>query len=228
MNEDGLIARARKGDGEAFNELVVRYQDLLYNVAYRILGDEYDAADATQDALLSAYRAVRRFRGGSFRGWLLRIVTNASYDCLRRARRQPVVSLDGGEEADWHECLADSAELPELQAERQDLSRRIQRALTTLPAKQRVVVVLVDLQDLPYAEVAHILRVPLGTVRSRLSRGRRALHDCLLQQMDPASSRSQGGDDPASLATAATFAAVFHESRVPHSGHDGQGRTSYR
>jgi len=182
MNEDGLIARARKGDGEAFNELVVRYQDLLYNVAYRILGDEYDAADATQDALLSAYRAVRKFRGGSFRGWLLRIVTNASYDCLRRAKRQSVVSLDGGEEADWHECLADSAELPELQAERQDLSRRVQRALTTLPTKQRVVVVLVDLQGLPYAEVAHILRVPLGTVRSRLSRGRRALRDLLLER----------------------------------------------
>lgn len=200
MDEDELITRAVEGDGEAFNELVSHYQDMLYNVAYRILGDEHDAADATQDAFLSAYRAIRRFRGGSFKAWLMRIVTNASYDCLRRAKRRPTVSLDSGEEVEWHERLPDPGELPEAWVERQDLGRRVQRALAALPPKQRVVVVLIDIQGLRYAEVAHILRVPLGTVRSRVSRGRRILRDQMLQQMDLASSRSEDGDDPASPA----------------------------
>lgn len=183
MDEDELIANARRGDGEAFSGLVLRYQDMVYNVAYRILGDEQDAADATQDAFLSAYQAMSKFRGGSFKGWLLRIVTNASYDCLRRARRQPAVSLDEGEQVDWHECLPDPGERPEESAERRDLSRRIQRALMVLAPKHRVVLVLVDLQGLSYAEAAHILRVPLGTVRSRLSRGRRVLRDQLFDQI---------------------------------------------
>jgi RNA polymerase sigma-70 factor (ECF subfamily) len=188
MDEDRLIARARRGDGEAFSELVLRYQDMVYNVAYRILGDEQDATDATQDAFLSAYQAVGKFRGGSFRGWLLRIVTNASYDCLRRAKRYAAVSLDDGEAIDWHECVADPGELPEESAERQELGRRIQRGLMALSLKHRVVLVLVDLQGLSYAEAAHVLRVPLGTVRSRVSRGRRALRDLMLRQMQGVSS----------------------------------------
>jgi RNA polymerase sigma factor (sigma-70 family) len=198
MNEDELIARAKKGDGAAFNELVGHYQGILYNVAYRVLGNEQDAADATQDAFFSAYKGMGRLRGGSFKSWLLRIVTNASYDILRRAKRHPTASLDDGEEVDWHECLADPGEPPEALAERRDLSRRVQRALAALPPRQRAVVVLVDLQGLQYAEVAHVLRVPLGTVRSRLSRGRRMLRDQLLRQIDLASSRSRGSDDPAS------------------------------
>jgi RNA polymerase sigma-70 factor (ECF subfamily) len=168
------------GDGEAFNELVRRYQGMAYNVAYRILGNTEDAADATQDAFLSAYRAVKRFRRGSFRSWLMRIVTNACYDCLRRAQRRAVASLDSGEDADGHECLADPGESPEAMAERQDQSRQIQRALATLPPGQRVVVVLSDIQGLGYAEIAQVLRVPVGTVRSRLSRGRRVLRDRVL------------------------------------------------
>jgi RNA polymerase sigma-70 factor (ECF subfamily) len=185
VDEDELIARAVGGNGEAFNELVKRYQGMTYNVAYRILGNECDAADATQDAFLSAYRAIRRFRGGSFKAWLMRIVANASYDCLRRAKRRPTVSLDSGEEVDWHECLPDPGELPEGWAERRDLGRRVQRALATLPPRQRVVVVLSDLQGLQYAEIAHILRVPLGTVRSRLSRGRRTLRGLLFSYGEP-------------------------------------------
>ncbi len=202
MNEDELIERAKKGDGAAFNELVRRYQDVLYNVAYRVLGNAQDAADAAQDAFLSAYQGMGRFRGGSFKSWLLRIVTNASYDILRRAKRHPTASLDEGEEIDWHEGLADPGEPPEALAERRDLSRRVQRALAMLPPKQRVVIALVDLQGLPYAEVARVLRVPVGTVRSRLSRGRRAVRDQMLQQIERVSSR-QDGDGPASPAVPA-------------------------
>jgi RNA polymerase sigma factor (sigma-70 family) len=199
MDEDRLIARARRGDGEAFSELVLRYQDMVYSVAYRILGDEQDAADATQDAFLSAYQAMGTFRGGSFRGWLLRIVTNASYDCLRRARRRPGVSLDDGEQTDWHECLPDPGERPEESAERRELGRRIQRGLMALSPKHRVVLVLVDVQGLSYAEAAHVLRVPLGTVRSRVSRGRRVLRDQLFDQIQYVLS-CQSEDEPVGAA----------------------------
>lgn len=199
MSEADLIARAKEGDGAAFNELVERYQGALYNVAYRMLGNEQDAADATQDAFLSAYRSLGRYRGGSFSSWLLRIVTNASYDILRRAKRCPADSLDEGEEIDQHESLADPGETPEALVERRDLSRQVQYALATLPPTQRVVVVLVDLQGLSYAEAARILRVPVGTVRSRLSRGRRAVRDRMLPQIECTSSR-QNGDEPTSAA----------------------------
>jgi RNA polymerase sigma-70 factor (ECF subfamily) len=181
MDEDDLIAYAMSGDGEAFSELVQRYQGMAYNVAYRILGNAEDAEDATQDAFLSAYRALKRFRHGSFRSWLMRIVTNACYDCLRRARHRAAASLDSGEDADGHECLPAPGESPEAMAERQDQSRQVQRALAVLPPRQRMVVVLRDIQGLGYAEIAQVLRVPVGTVRSRLSRGRRALRERLLQ-----------------------------------------------
>ncbi|HFD39213.1 MAG TPA: sigma-70 family RNA polymerase sigma factor, partial [Anaerolineae bacterium] len=94
VDEQSLIASAQKGDVRAFNQLVLLYQSLAYNVAYRILDDAEAAADATQDAFFSAYRAMSRFRGGSFRAWLLRIVTNACYDQLRRKKRRPTQSLD--------------------------------------------------------------------------------------------------------------------------------------
>ena len=199
MSEDGLIARAKKGNGTAFNELVERYQGALYNVAYRMLGNEQDAADATQEAFLSAYQGIGKYRGGSFRSWLLRIVTNASYDILRRAKRCPTESLDEGEEIDWHEGVAAPGEPPEALAEQRDLSRRVQRALARLPHTQRVTVVLVDLQGLSYAEAARVLRVPVGTVRSRLSRGRRAVRDRMLRQVECIYAH-QGNGAPASAA----------------------------
>ena len=95
MDEAGLIRDAQQGDLNAFNSLVLTHQTVAYNLAYRILGDAAPAADATQEAFLSAFRHLRSYRGGSFRAWVLRIVTNASYDELRRQKRRPAVSLDG-------------------------------------------------------------------------------------------------------------------------------------
>ena len=92
--EERLIAQAKRGDPQAFDGLVLLYQGMVYNVAYRILGDKDAASDATQDAFLSAYKAMGKFRGGSFKGWLLRIVTNTCYDQLRRKKRQPTTSLE--------------------------------------------------------------------------------------------------------------------------------------
>jgi RNA polymerase sigma factor (sigma-70 family) len=179
MDESALIAAAQRGDREAFNRLVVHYQDLAYNVAYRIMGDPDVAADATQDAFISAYQALSGFRGGSFRSWLLRIVTNACYDVLRSRKRHPTVSLDADPELDWEEWTEGEEEPPEDYAERQDLGHVIQRGLQELPEDQRVVIVLSDVHGMAYREIAKTLGISLGTVKSRLSRGREKMREFL-------------------------------------------------
>lgn len=183
MDEAGLIRSARQGDLEAFNRLVLLYQDLIYNQALRMLGETSSAADAVQDAFITAYRSLKSYRGGSFRAWLLRIVSNLCYDELRRRKRRPVVPLEPqdetGEEVENPHWLTDPSELPEARLERTELERAIQRCLDELPADFRLVVVLVDVQGLNYAEAAQVMGKPLGTVKSRLARARFRLRDCL-------------------------------------------------
>lgn len=183
MNESALIHEAQRGDLEAFNRLVLAYQDALYNTALRILGDEDLAADATQEAFLSAFRAIQTYRGGSFKAWLLRTVTNACYDELRRQKRRPTAPLEPENEAEEEiespRWLADSAMTPEQRAEAAELEHAIQHCLDALPPDFRAVVVLADVQGLDYAEVASIVRTPLGTVKSRLARARLRLRECL-------------------------------------------------
>jgi len=181
MDEGALVSAASKGDVRAFNQLVLRYQNIAFNVAYRILGDEDAAADATQDAFVSAFRAMPRFRGGSFKAWVLRIVTNACYDQLRARQRRPTSSLDDMEgEADHSPYLLDPAERPDEVASRRELDSVIQAGILTLPADQRSVLVLSDLQGMDYQEIAQVTGLALGTVKSRLSRGRAKLRDYLL------------------------------------------------
>ena len=158
MDEDALIAAARKGDARAFNQLVLLYQGLAYNVAYRILHDPDAAADATQDAFLSAFKAMGKFRGGSFKSWLLRIVTNACYDQLRVKQRRPTSSLDDlPVEADHTYYLEDTSELPDEFVERRELGYLIQAGINELPPDQRTVLVLSDVQGLSYQEIAKVL-----------------------------------------------------------------------
>lgn len=196
MDEQALIASARKGDVRAFNQLVLRYQAMVYNLAYRILSDPDAAADATQDAFLSAFKAMRKFRGGSFKSWLLRIVTNACYDQLRVKQRRPTSSLDDlPVEIDHTFYLRDPASLPDEEVERQELYRAIQAGISTLPAEQRVVLVLSDIQGLSYNEIADVSGLSLGTVKSRLSRGRAKLRDYLLAQGELLPSRYRLRDD---------------------------------
>lgn len=181
--EKALIAASKEGDLEAFNRLVLAYQGLVYNVAYRILGDSEAAADATQEAFLSAFQAIGKFRGGSFRAWLLRIVSNACYDQLRHRKRRPTTSLDAMPINPEHiSILADDGLSPEEYAIRQELNRAIQAGLQTLPPEQRLVLVLSDIEGLSYKEIAAATGVSLGTVKSRLSRGRAKLRDYLLSQ----------------------------------------------
>jgi RNA polymerase sigma-70 factor (ECF subfamily) len=196
MDELELIAQSQRGDLQAFNQLVLKYQTTVYNLAYRILGDGDAAADATQDAFVSAYKAIARFRGGSFKAWLLRIVTNASYDQLRVKQRRPTESLDDMlVEPDHDITLRDDAESPEDFALRQELGLAIQDGLGGLPPDQRVVLILSDIEGMSYEEIADVTRVSLGTVKSRLSRARSKLRDYLLDngELLPAVYRLQGG-----------------------------------
>ncbi len=181
MNEEALIARAADGDVNAFNQLILEYQQMAFNVAYRILSDEDKAMDATQDAFLRGFRALHQFRGGSFKAWLLRIVTNCSYDQLRVKQRRPTTPIDDLVEDDEHSTLVeDPGERPEDHVERMELGSAIQTALSLLPEEQRTVLVLSDIEGLSYEEIAEVTLVSLGTVKSRLSRARAKLRDYLL------------------------------------------------
>ena len=183
MDDSALIQRARQGDLEAFNRLVLTYQGMVYNQAYRVIGEPGAAEDATQEAFISAYRKLHTYRDGSFKGWLLRIVTNACYDELRRRQRKPVAPLEphneDGEEFESSSWMIDPGESPEEIVQRSELAGAIQRCLDQLPVDFRMVVVLIDVQGLDYIEAAQAIEKPLGTVKSRLARARRNMQDCL-------------------------------------------------
>ena len=184
-DEQSLVTAARRGDIQAFSKLILAHQTLAYNVAYRTLHDADEAADATQQAFISAFRSLSQFRGGSFRAWLLRIVTNACYDQLRRKKRRPAIALeDMAVDPDHTLLLTDETESPEERMMRQDLGRAIQIGLDELPADQRLTVVLSDIQGLSYDEIAQVTGVSLGTVKSRLSRGRARLRKYLQREKE--------------------------------------------
>ncbi|MFD0163337.1 RNA polymerase sigma factor SigM [Streptomyces decoyicus] len=168
-----LLALHVKGDPEAFGEIVRRHRDRLWAVALRTLGDREEAADAVQDALVSAYRAAHTFRGQSaVTTWLHRITVNA---CLDRARKAASRRTSPVAETERLEQLLEPEESAAAPAERQDLHRELLSALRTLPEEQRAALVLVDMQGYPVAEAAAILDIPTGTVKSRCARGRARL-----------------------------------------------------
>ncbi len=183
MDEFTLIRDAQHGDLEAFNSLVLVYQTVVFNTALRVLADEELAADATQEAFLSAFRALNSYRGGSFKAWLLRTVTNACYDELRRKKRRPTTPLEpeteDGDDVETPRWLADPSASPEEQLDQAELEHAIQHCLDALPTDFKTVVVLADLQGLDYTEVARAAHVPLGTIKSRLARARLRLRECL-------------------------------------------------
>ncbi|WP_298009395.1 MULTISPECIES: RNA polymerase sigma factor [Anaerolinea] len=183
MDELALIQEARNGDFNAFNRLVLAYQDMAYHLAMRMLSDPDQAEDVTQTAFLSAYRHLSSFRGGSFKAWVMRMVTNACYDELRRRQRHPSTPLepldDDDESIESPSWMADDGLSPEEQLEQKELDRAIQRCLQQLDEEFRAVVIFIDLQGMDYQEAAEILGKPLGTVKSRLARARLKLRDCL-------------------------------------------------
>ena len=179
-DEPALIRSAQHGDWEAFNGLVLRYQQQVYNLAYRIMGDEAAASDVTQEAFISAYRHVGSFHQGSFKNWLLRIARNACYDELRCRKRRATVSLDATlvtEEGVIEFDLPTSTDGPEQIVQRRELADLLQRGINQLPFEQRLALVLRDVQGLRYDEIAEITHSKYGTVKSRLSRARAKLRD---------------------------------------------------
>jgi RNA polymerase sigma-70 factor, ECF subfamily len=195
MDETALVQSAQNGDLDSFNSLVLHYQDRVFNTALRILGDEDLAQDASQEAFISAFRSISLFRGGSFKAWLLRTVTNACYDELRRQKRRPTTPLEpetnDGDEMDSPRWLADPNMTPAEQSEADELEHAVQHCLDTLPMEFRTVVVLADIQGMDYSEVAIASHVPLGTIKSRLARARLRLRECLrgFEELLPSSFR---------------------------------------
>ena len=173
-DEGVLIQDARQGKLDAFNQLILHYQNQAYNLAYHILQDAAAADDATQEAFISAYRGMAKFRGGSFRAWLLRITSNACYDELRRQKRKPAISWDDfgelEEEANPH--LVDAGARPEEYVQQDELRKMLERVMAKLPPDQRIVLLLIDRMGLSYEETAETLHIRLGTVKSRLARAR--------------------------------------------------------
>lgn len=177
-DETDLVARAAAGDQGAFGRLVEHYQSACYGLAWRLVGDADLAADATQEAFLHAYQAIGSYRGGIFRSWLLRITANASYDLLRRGQRRPTSPLPDPEEGQA-ELPDPSSPDPVASAARGEMYRRLELALRSLPEDQRSAIVLCDVYGMDYGEVAIATESALGTVKSRLHRGRLRLRELL-------------------------------------------------
>jgi RNA polymerase sigma-70 factor (ECF subfamily) len=176
LSESSLIEEATRGDLDAFNQLVLEYQSLAYNHAHALLGDRASAEDATQESFIRAFQNLNSFRGGSFRAWLLKIVTNMSYDFMRRTKRHPTEPLfpedEYGEEMESPTWLADTNPSVEAALEEKQFSDGLYKILDELPDVYRSVITLVDLYELDYSEAAEILKVPIGTVKSRVARAR--------------------------------------------------------
>ncbi|MCS7221594.1 MAG: sigma-70 family RNA polymerase sigma factor [Anaerolineae bacterium] len=183
MDEQVLVEAAQQGDLAAFNSLIEMHQQRAYHLALRIVRDAESAADVTQEAFLKAFRRLHLFRGGSFRAWLLRIVMNACYDHLRRQRIRRALSLEeliASSDGNWPASAL--IEGPERMVLRQELGERLSQAIDRLPVALRVVLILSDVEGLSYPEIAAAMDIPLGTVKSRLSRARAAVRCELLNE----------------------------------------------
>ncbi len=183
MDDNILLQASKNGDVEAFNLLVLEYQGQIYNVCYRILGDPSAAEDMTQEAFVSAYKNIGRFKEGNFRAWLYRIASNACRDYLRSPRIRKNQSLEVIEETSEY-VLTSNLESPDSFAIRKELSGIIQEALLNLPEDQRLALILVDVQGMSYEETSTILDTPIGTVKSRLSRARESVRLQLVEQRE--------------------------------------------
>ena len=176
-----LIERARSGDTRAFEDLARREERALYRHALRIVGTTSDAEDIVQDALFSAWRSIASFQGLSFRAWLFRIATNRALDHLRSRKRRPELPLDPPDDDDvtWAEPVAPGPDLTQLVGDREALAA-VEAALGSLPAEQRTALLLRDVEGFAYEEIAVITSVEIGTVKSRIHRGRLAVRNVLI------------------------------------------------
>ena len=178
-----LVERALEGDLSAFNELVTFYQDYLFALVVRVVGSREAAEDAVQEAFFSAYRNLGSFRGGAFRGWLTRIAVNAATDVLRHRKRRPSEPYPEWEDDAWQPPTGEEDD-PERQAHRRLRGDVLRTALAQITQDQRTAILLYDVEGYDYAEIAEMTRVSLGTVKSRIHRGRLALRDLLGEHVE--------------------------------------------
>ena len=178
-----LIERARTGDLDAFNDLVGLYQDQLFALVARMVPDRDQASDVVQEAFFSAYRHLGSFRGGSVKSWLSRIAVNAAMDLQRARRRRPVQPYPEFEDESWQPPAGEDAD-PERLVVGAERSRALAAALAQITADQRTAIVLFDVQGFDYGEIARLTGVSLGTVKSRMHRGRLALRGLLADRME--------------------------------------------
>jgi RNA polymerase sigma-70 factor (ECF subfamily) len=194
------ITQAANMDLEAFNLLVLKYQDLVYSHAYGLLGDHYAAEDATQESFIKAFKNMNNFRGGSFRAWLLKITTNTCYDELRKSKRVTQTALypenEAGEEIESPTWIADPVSSPQTMLEHKEFSHNMYRMLDELPTKYRSTLTLVDVHGMDYAEAAQALDIPLGTLKSRLARARFLMRCKLSSHFDHPASFSLANSSP--------------------------------
>lgn len=183
-----LIERSKKGDLEAFELLVRRYENKVYTVAYRFLGNHADASDLAQETFLRLYQALPRFRGeSSFMTWLYRITANACRDEIRRQQRYNVISLDGETGNNGSQVISQVHShdpSPEEAAERKEFNEMVQQCLNNLSDEHRLVLVMREIQGMAYEEIADVLKCSLGTVKSRLSRARQAFKEKFSKQKE--------------------------------------------
>ncbi len=176
MEETELVQAARQGNLDAFNQLVLKYQNQVFNHASRLLGNHDIAEDIAQDAFILAFRKIHQYRGGSFRAWLLKIVTNLCYSEMRTWKRNTFQALEPineeGEVNESPQWIKDPKPLPEEEAEAKELCETLEITLNKIPSIYRIVLSLVDIQELNYMEAASVMAVSIGTVKSRLARGR--------------------------------------------------------
>ncbi len=216
LDEGTLIRMAVMGNLDAFNQLVLIHQNIAYNHARALLSDPYLAEDVVQDSFIKAFQSMNGFRGGSFRGWLLKIVTNSAYDMLRKFQRHPTQPLfpedENGEEIESPSWIVDPKASVQEAVEQNELSRNLYKMLDELPEVYRTVITLIDLYELDYMEAARILKVPLGTIKSRLVRARLQMKEKLqrnfgdFRKTEPALDLPLTTDD-------ATLPSQWHESR---------------
>jgi RNA polymerase sigma-70 factor (ECF subfamily) len=178
-----LLERARDGDLGAFNDLVTLYQDHLFALIARMVPDRDQADDAVQEAFFSAYRNRHAYRGGSVRSWLSRIAINAAMDIQRARKRRPAQPYPELEDDSWQPPAGEDAD-PERTSMTVERHRALNAALATITADQRTAIVLFDVEGYDYAEIAEMTGVSLGTVKSRIHRGRLSLRDILSDRME--------------------------------------------
>ena len=181
--DQALVTAALRGELEAFNQLVAHYQDYLYAMTVRVVRDPDISEDAVQEAFFSAYRNLERFSGPSFRAWLTRIAINAARDMLRKRKRRPSEPYPEWEDDTWQPPAPES-EGPEAVSLAQQRQAAIAHCMEGISGDQRAAIVLFDVQGYGYPEIAAITNVSVGTVKSRIHRGRLALRDCLAPLME--------------------------------------------